>query len=349
MNPSIQYTTTTDGVRIAYYAMGSGMPFVATSELQWSHLGNTLTFREYYRGSSGKGLGRGMQVVRYDARGTGLSDKSAIDFSFEAQTRDLESVLGAVGIARFVLFGRTHGSPFAVAYAAAHPERVRHLVLSNPHARARDLRPGFEHLGVRVSEDMSPTQWAQYADIVAHASLGFTRPSIWRTFSKNFRESMTPTSFHAYQAWREEADVTDLLPRISMPTLVLSRRSSTRPQLERQVATAIPNATLVSNEAGPIPGAWLDAETRAVEEFLGIAPEGDAHDAFDPLQPSAAITAREAEVLALVVTGRSNREIAESLVLSERTVARHIANIYAKTGVHGRAEITAYALRHGLA
>ena len=56
----------------------------------------------------------------------------------------------------------------------------------------------------------------------------------------------------------------------------------------------------------------------------------------------ASLTPREAEVLALVVAGQSNRKIAEGLVLSERTVARHIANIYEKAGVHGRAEITAY-------
>ena len=268
MNPSIQYTTTTDGVRIAYYAMGRGVPFVATSELQWSHLGTTLTFREYHRSTSGKGLGRGMQVVRYDARGTGLSDETAVDFSLDAQTRDLEAVLKAVGLERFVLFGHTHGSPLAIAYAALHPERVSHLVLSNPHARARDLRPGFESLGLRLSADMSAAQWAQYADIVAQASLGFARPSIWRSFSKNFRESMTPASFHAYQAWREVVDVTDLLPRVQVPTLVLSRRSGTRPQLELKVAAAIPHSMLVANDATAVPGFWLDAETDAVEQFL---------------------------------------------------------------------------------
>ena len=60
------------------------------------------------------------------------------------------------------------------------------------------------------------------------------------------------------------------------------------------------------------------------------------------------LTPREVEVLALLVAGQSNREIAEALVLSERTVARHIANVYQKTAVHGRAQITAYALRHNL-
>jgi class 3 adenylate cyclase/DNA-binding CsgD family transcriptional regulator/pimeloyl-ACP methyl ester carboxylesterase len=60
------------------------------------------------------------------------------------------------------------------------------------------------------------------------------------------------------------------------------------------------------------------------------------------------LTAREVEVLRLIAAGRSSREIGEELVLSERTVERHIANIYAKTGTHGRAQATAYAIAHGL-
>ena len=61
------------------------------------------------------------------------------------------------------------------------------------------------------------------------------------------------------------------------------------------------------------------------------------------------LTERECEVLALLANGRSNREIAASLVLSERTVARHITNIYAKIDARGRADATAYALKHGIA
>ncbi len=60
------------------------------------------------------------------------------------------------------------------------------------------------------------------------------------------------------------------------------------------------------------------------------------------------LTARELEVLRLVASGRSNREIAQQLVLSLRTVERHINNLYAKIGARGKADATAYAFRHGL-
>ena len=346
--PSIQYTHTSDGVSIAYYTMGRGIPFVATSELQWAHLSNTLSFREYYRGTSAKGLGRGMQIARYDARGTGLSDKVAVDFSFEAQTRDLDAVLGALGLERFVLFGRAHGSPFAIHYATMHPERVSHLVLSNPHACGRELRPAFESLGLQVPDEMTAQQWEGFTRIVAEGALAFSRPDVSQLFAKYYRESMTPASFRAFLAWREEVDVTDLLPGIKVPTLVLSRRSDSRPPLELKVASAIAHSTLVSNLAESPSGRWLDAETTAVEEFLGLTHAGNAVPEGDRLPSANLLTTRELEILALLITGQSNRSIAEGLDLSERTVARHIANIYEKTGVHGRAEVTAYAMRRRL-
>src|SRR5206468_2340056 len=95
---------------------------------------------EYYRSRSGQGLGRGLQVVRYDARGGGLSDRHHIDFSMGARMLDLEAVVERLQFTRFAIFGRLHGTPTAIAYAARHPERVSHLILANAHARGRDPR-----------------------------------------------------------------------------------------------------------------------------------------------------------------------------------------------------------------
>jgi DNA-binding NarL/FixJ family response regulator len=61
------------------------------------------------------------------------------------------------------------------------------------------------------------------------------------------------------------------------------------------------------------------------------------------------LSRRESEVLGLVATGKTNRAIAGELVISEKTVARHVSNIYAKLGLSSRAEATAYAYKHGLA
>jgi DNA-binding NarL/FixJ family response regulator len=61
------------------------------------------------------------------------------------------------------------------------------------------------------------------------------------------------------------------------------------------------------------------------------------------------LTEREVDVLRLIAAGRSNREIADELVLSVRTVERHITNLYGKIDARGKADATAYALGHGLA
>jgi DNA-binding NarL/FixJ family response regulator len=67
-----------------------------------------------------------------------------------------------------------------------------------------------------------------------------------------------------------------------------------------------------------------------------------------PAALPAGLTAREVEVLRLVATGQSNAQIATALVLSEKTVARHLSNIFSKLGVGSRTAATAYAFEHGL-
>ena len=60
------------------------------------------------------------------------------------------------------------------------------------------------------------------------------------------------------------------------------------------------------------------------------------------------LTAREVEVLRLVAAGKTNRAIAADLFLSEKTVARHVSNIFTKLGLSSRSAATAYAYEHGL-
>jgi DNA-binding NarL/FixJ family response regulator len=91
-------------------------------------------------------------------------------------------------------------------------------------------------------------------------------------------------------------------------------------------------------------------EAGAVFERLGATLDAREVAALQgrPALPGG-LTGREAEVLALVAAGRTNREIAEALVLSHKTVARHLSNIFAKLGVTSRTQAAAYAFEHGLA
>ncbi|MEX0751189.1 MAG: helix-turn-helix transcriptional regulator, partial [Dehalococcoidia bacterium] len=104
----------------------------------------------------------------------------------------------------------------------------------------------------------------------------------------------------------------------------------------RELASAIPDAHFVTIASHR----WTEEETRVVEDFLGV---GQPH-----ASGTAGLTAREMEVLRLIVVGKSSREIATALILSPRTVERHVANIYRKTDTHGRAQLTGFALRRSL-
>jgi DNA-binding CsgD family transcriptional regulator len=87
---------------------------------------------------------------------------------------------------------------------------------------------------------------------------------------------------------------------------------------------------------------------RLVFEQLGAAPDAARVRAASRTPRTGVLTAREAQVLRLVATGMTNRAVAAELFLSEKTVARHVSNIFAKLGVSSRAAATAHAYEHGL-
>ena len=269
MEPEIRYTTAADGVSIAYYTMGEGHPLVVTSSVLWSHL-RLQPFWEYHRSRSGQGLGRGLQVVRYDARGTGLSDRHPLDFSMDARLRDLEAVVERLKLTRFAVFGWRNAAPAAIAYAARHPECVSHLVLVQGYARGRDQREisrDWESL-----RDSADERWDRYTLTMANVSYGFSDSEAARKLASLFREAMTPEAVRAFYAAQEAIDVTPLLLRVAVPTLVMHRPGSGNPaglEWSREIASKIPDARFVTTTAqGDL--AWTDEQTRIVEDFLGV-------------------------------------------------------------------------------
>ena len=95
MEPQIQYVTTSDGVKIAYFAIGSGRPQINVNipsshlQLEWQ----SPEWRSLYERTAQR-----RTLVRYDARGLGLSDRDVTDFSVDAMIRDLEAVAGRLGV-----------------------------------------------------------------------------------------------------------------------------------------------------------------------------------------------------------------------------------------------------------
>ena len=130
------------------------------------------------------------------------------------------------------------------------------------------------------------------------------------------------------------------------------------PALLAEAATAVGRVDLAKGDAAAACVTlrralerWQDLddpyEVARAQLLLGQASRAGDDDGAQAALP-AGLTTREAEVLRLVASGQSNREIATSLSLSERTVARHLSNIFTKTGVSSRSAATAFAFQHGL-
>jgi pimeloyl-ACP methyl ester carboxylesterase len=115
----IQYATSSDGVRIAYAAMGQGTPVVRASH--W------LTHLEYELDSPVwrhliLGMASRHKFIRYDGRGTGLSQRDAVDISMDRWVSDLECIVDSLLLERFVLLGVSRGGAISIQYAARHPQ-----------------------------------------------------------------------------------------------------------------------------------------------------------------------------------------------------------------------------------
>jgi len=176
MEPRIQYCTTTDGVSLAYWTAGDGrqvigmpVPGFSHAELSWRMFGAVLQpLADRYR------------LVSYDSRGTGLSDRGAIDFSIEAMLRDLEAVVERSGFDSFVLVSWISAVPVALKYAATNPGRVSHLILSDGWAKFSDLADSTAYkAGVPLLE----ADWVVFTETFAQVLWAYTNPEFGRLFA----------------------------------------------------------------------------------------------------------------------------------------------------------------------
>lgn len=344
---SIRFTRSADGTQLAYATAGEGFPLVKAA--------NWLTHLEFEWDSPVwahwmRFLTQGRRLVRYDERGTGLSQADVADVGFERMVEDLEAVVEAAGVERFDLLGISQGGPVAIEYAARHPERVERLILHGAYARGWKLRAGGEEQRRSAAEiELVRLGWGApspvYRDLFASIYLpGGTAEQVAH-FSELCRRTATPEMAARLLDAFGDIDVGPRLPGLQAPALVLHvREDGAVPFSEGQaLAAAIPDARFVplDSRCHILPEhdpAW-PVFTRAVSDFLGFT---DAV-AFGEL------TAREATVLSLLTEGLTNAQIAERLGLSEKTVRNYLSVIFEKMGVASRAQAIVLARDRGLA
>ena len=319
MEPRIQYAKTADGVSIAFWTLGEGLPVVQIPNLPWSHIQlewQDPGIRRWY-----ERLAEKRKLIRYDGRGLGLSDRNVADYSVDAHMLDLQAVVERLGVERFVLSASTTACPVAIAYAARHSEAVSHLVLwctwGREGARAQVLR---------LREGMD---WEQYTEAVAHASFGWSAGEEAHRWDAFLRECATPEAARATFRALAEFDVTAVLSQVRSPTLILQRRQlAAVPGVEvaKRLASGIPDARLALFEGASL-YPWYgdeDAVLAVINEFLGQGEQTPARAEpaatgglctilFTDVEGSTALTERLGDAKAREVLRDHERIVREAL------------------------------------
>lgn len=331
MQQRIDRAITADGSVVAYATVGSGHPVVYVTG--WlSHLQLSWELpeeRAFY-----EGLAQGCRLVRYDRSGSGLSAASTRPPSLEFELEQLAAVVATVGPEPFDLIGTSMGALVAVAWAAAHPETVRRLVLYGAWVRGEDISPpsAREHvLGLVESH------WGLGSDVLTDIFAPDAHPASRTEFGRYQRACSSAETARSLLAMSYRLDVSELLSRVRVPTLVVHRaqdRAAPVAQAEA-LAAGIPGAQLVvlpGRSHLPYAGD-AHALVTTIRRFLGLR--------VPPRDPRA-LTPRQEEVAALISRGCTNREIAARLGIDERSAEGHAERIRVRLGFRSRSQIASW-------
>lgn len=298
----------------------------------------------------------GNRLVRYDARGCGLSDWDADDLSFDAQVADLEAVVDAAGVARFALIGISQGGSIAVEYVRRHPERVTRLVLYGAFAQGWNRRGDEASRQFKALTDLMRSGWGQDNPAFRRLFTTLFVPDASEEQERWFTDLMRITSRPEIAARISQAsaeyDVVEKLAQLRVPTLVVhARDDAIIPFSEGRVfAAGIPDASLIPLDSRN--HILLESEpawSRFCAEFSQFIGREAEHV---PVAAENArldqLTERERAILTHLAHGLSNAEIAKRVFISEKTVRNHLTSIFGKLDVDSRAKAIVLAHQSGL-
>ncbi|MFW5876686.1 MAG: alpha/beta fold hydrolase [Myxococcota bacterium] len=253
LRQEIRYCTAPDGVRLAWARVGSGPPIVKVAnwlnhlELDWE----SPVWPHWL-----EMLARDHSLIRYDARGNGLSDWEVADISAEAFLSDLEGVVEAAEANRFVLLGMSQGAGLAVRYATRHPERVAALVLIGGWAR-----------GWRAKDHPALTERIEAIITLMQQGWGRQNPAFRQIFTSAFfpdaakeqmdwfnelqRQTASPDNAARITRACGDIDASAELGRVRAPTLVVHSRGDALVPMKNgvELAAGIEGARFVPLES----------------------------------------------------------------------------------------------------
>jgi DNA-binding SARP family transcriptional activator/pimeloyl-ACP methyl ester carboxylesterase len=247
----IRFAASADGVRLAYATVGNGPPLVKAAnwlnhlEFDWESPVWRRLFRE---------LAARRTLIRYDERGSGLSDANPADMSLDAWVLDLECVVDACGLDRFPLLGISQGCAVCIEYAARHPDRVSALILHGGYAAGWRADPDHSPADVArrdASIEIIRHGWAEdtpaYRQMFTLTFIPGGTPEEIEWFNELQRRTVSPESAVRFMEAFAWIDVRHRLAAVQAPTLVLHSRGDQRIHHEkgRELAVGIPGARYV--------------------------------------------------------------------------------------------------------
>ena len=328
--PNVQYVSTPDGLQLAYAIAGEG-DVVVNLPFHYNHVLRRWIGPLWFRG-----VAEHFRVVHYDSRGQGLSTRGIPgELTVRDYRTDLETVLDAAGVDRFALMAYGGFGHVAARYAADHPERVTALILICSSVSFEAWSPAA-HMGLAEEnwDLFLELQTRKFPPDIAQLIMAFQKLA---TSQADYLQMI--------RAFIRDPGISDILPKLHMPTLLLhSLDQHWLPPAEgAKVAARIPNARILFTDGDVEPDerqavpAIIDFLKGLPSPAIGPQPREHAGSLDD-------LSSRQSEVLGLIAEGKTTREVAELLVLSERTVERHIADVYLKIGARNRSEATAFYL-----
>lgn len=280
---TIRFTTSADGTKIAYAVSGNGPKimraghFLTHLEKDWS----SPVWRPYL-----EALSAHHTLVRYDQRGSGISDPKLVDMSVEAYANDLLAVADAAGMERFPLVASSQGVPVSVCFAAQHPERVSSLVLFGGFAQGRSRRDhDYADEEANALMTMVRAGWGNPKSAFMVAFTSIFCPGASKAELENLVDiqlaSTTPENAARIRGAIDQFDVSAYLPDIQAPTLVIhASNDALHPVSQgRLLASSIPGAEFLQVESNnhiylPSDPAWREivaAQLKFIDRHLESA------------------------------------------------------------------------------
>jgi pimeloyl-ACP methyl ester carboxylesterase len=288
----VRFLQTSDGAHLAVASVGNGPPLVKTAnwlnhlEFDWQ----SPVWSPLFQRLAGQ-----CRLIRYDERGMGLSNRDIGDFSFEAFVRDLETVVDALKLNRFALLGFSQGAPISIAYTVRHPQRVSRLILCGGFAQGWRKRGSAADVArAEASITLIREGWGQENPAARQMFTSLIVPDAtldeMRWLNDLERASASPETAIRLLHVIGDIDVSDLLPCITVPTLVLHARGDARVAFEHglMLARSIPNARFVALESkNHLILSHEPAWPRFAAELCGFLADGGARPDGEHASPRA--------------------------------------------------------------